>query len=167
MNHLTKHNGESFYCYRCLHRFISNSLFKKHVIVCREHPAQVIKMPEAVDSFLHFKGTHMQHPIQYTIYADFESLILPISTLSSHHSYNMKVSQHVPWGYANLIIELDRKPLKIIQCYRGKNAVKHFLDALITEKELLITFLSSSLSSQCDYSRMKKEFMKQLQCHIC
>ena len=120
-----------------------------------------------VDSFLHFKGAHMQHPIQYPIYADFESLILPISTLSSHHSYNMKVSQHVPWGYANLIIELDRKPLKIIQCYRGKNAVKHFLDALITEKELLITFLSSSLSSQCDYPRMKKEFMKQLQCHIC
>ena len=96
-------------------------------------------MPEEMDSFLHFKRTYKQHPIQYTIYANFESLMVPVSTAthSCHHSYNMKVSQHVPCGYAHLIIGPDGKPIKPIQCYRGENTVKHFLDALIREKEVL------------------------------
>ena len=67
----------------------------------------------SIMSFLYFKGTHMQHPIQNTIHADFESLIVPVSTAipSSEQSYNMKISEHVPCGYAYLIVGPDRKPL--------------------------------------------------------
>ena len=72
MSHFTKHHSEAFYCFRCLHRFSKNNTLKNHEVLCKEHPAQVIKMLEEVNSLLNFKGTYIQHPIQYMMYADFE-----------------------------------------------------------------------------------------------
>ncbi|GBO20012.1 hypothetical protein AVEN_274498-1 [Araneus ventricosus] len=37
---LTKHNGERFYCYSCLHRFSQESLLKDHLPYCNEHTPQ-------------------------------------------------------------------------------------------------------------------------------
>ncbi|GBM26391.1 hypothetical protein AVEN_8696-1, partial [Araneus ventricosus] len=75
---LTKHDGERFYCYSCLHSFSAASLLKDHLPYCKEHSPQRIVMPEpGEESVLQFKQHKFSQPVPYAIYADFEALIEP------------------------------------------------------------------------------------------
>ena len=80
MGDCTKHNGTQYYCYICLHSFTQDDLKRTHETYCRQHAAQIIQMPNEQNNILKFNNIYMQHPIAFTIYADFESLLLPIST---------------------------------------------------------------------------------------
>lgn len=86
---LTKSRNATHYCPYCLHRFsssdqsISRLNLDRHINECKEHGVQRIKMPdpskerEAVMKFRNYSHT-LRAP--YTIYADFESFIVPIDT---------------------------------------------------------------------------------------
>lgn len=137
---LTMHNGVSHYCYYCLHRFRYETSRQKHSIYCRKHRAQRIFLPKEGENLLTFTCMHLQHPIPYVVYADFESLLKPIQrvTPSSSTSFSEKKSKHIPCGYGFVIIGPEGKPIKPIEIiYRGENVVKQFLKSLIQEKEIL------------------------------
>ena len=136
----TQHNGAQFYCFRCLHGFPEENLLKKHTEFFKNHAAQIIRMPEEDNKILKFSNIYMQHPIAFTIYADFESLLQPISTAkpTSQMSFVQNISHHIPCGYAYVIIGPDGKSVKLVQVYRGENAVQHFLEKkIIQEKDIL------------------------------
>lgn len=79
------------HCYRCLHRFSSDYLLKYHNENYSQHTPQAVKMLSKNKSILHFSGIHLQHPIPFTIYADFESLLIPTeSTKTSSTAYYTK-----------------------------------------------------------------------------
>ncbi|CAL1293464.1 unnamed protein product [Larinioides sclopetarius] len=129
---LTKHDGETFYCYSCLHRFSNETLLKNHVTYCNEHTPQRIVMPEpGEDSVLEFKQFKFSQPVPYVIYADFEALIQPIQGDIT------KTASHIPCGYAYLIIGPNGLPLKPVTVYRGADAVDHFVKSIVAEKDIL------------------------------
>ena len=139
MAHRTKHRQAAFYCYRCLHGFSREDLLMKHIEFCKKHASQSIIMPDESNNLLQFTSIQMQHPIAFTIFADFESLIVPLSTTSpsSSTSYIQNIARHEPCGYAYVVIGPDGKSTKPTQVYRGQNAVKHFLNAIIEEKDII------------------------------
>ncbi len=126
---VTKHNGASFYCYRCLHRFSEKRLLSSHLTYCKDHSIQRIEMPSEQDKLLNFKNIHYQHPVPFIIYADFEAIITPISTCqwSESKSFTEKISRHDPCGYAYIVVDDKGKSVKPIQVYRGEDAISHFL----------------------------------------
>ena len=139
MAHRTKHRQAAFYCYRYLHGFSREDLLMKHIEFCKKHASQSIIMPDESNNLLQFTSIQMQHPIAFTIFADFESLIVPLSTTSpsSSTSYMQNIARHEPCGYAYVVIGPDGKSTKPTQVYRGQNAVKHFLNAIIEEKDII------------------------------
>ena len=137
LGHLTKHNPKSYYCYRCLHRFSREDLLQDHKQYCQNHKIQNIKMPSEKQKILNFTGIHMQHKKSYIVHADFESVLSPVSTVAQdpQTSHTFKTAEHIPCGYAFLIVGPNGKSHKLIQVYRGENAVEHFLEAVIHEKK--------------------------------
>ncbi|GBN05755.1 hypothetical protein AVEN_82471-1 [Araneus ventricosus] len=137
---MTKHKTKHHYCYRCLHRFAKVEIVKEHLQYCSEHSPQHIKMPEKGEKFIKFQNVHYQHPLPYIIYADFESLIVK----EVHTSGNIEIiARHEACGYAYVIIGPDGRSVKPIEIYRGENAVKHFMEDILKEKEELAAKLTS------------------------
>lgn len=91
------------------------------------------------ESLMYFDNYQSKQRVPYIIYADFESILVPIPSCqpNSVSSFTQKINNHVPCGYAYIIIDSNGKSLKPISCYRGVNAVDHFLEELIKEKDIL------------------------------
>ena len=168
MGNLTRHDPQVFYCYRCLHRYSRQDLLEAHQKDCRDHPIQAIKMPKEEKSTLKFTSTFMQHPVPYIIYADFESIILPVSTAqpSTMYSFNQKVAKHIPCGYAYMVVGPDSKAVKPVKCYRGEDAVQHFIKSIIQEKEELKPILTTPKPLKLTVEE-QEEFDAATICHIC
>ncbi|CAL1268473.1 unnamed protein product [Larinioides sclopetarius] len=158
---LTKYNGETFYCYSCLHRFSNETLLKDHVPYCNEHTPQRIVMPEpGEDIVLEFKQFKFSQPVPYVIYADFEALIQQIQGDIT------KTTSHIPCGYAYLIIGPNGLPLKPITIYRGADAVDHFLKSIVAEKDILAAKLHS-ITPMDMTTRDLENFQKVTHCNLC
>ena len=52
LRHLTKHDWVAHYCRYCLHPFCRADLLSEHTILCKNHIAQRIKMPDAKNDIL-------------------------------------------------------------------------------------------------------------------
>ena len=77
----------------------------------------------------------MKHRKSNIIYADFESLLNPVSTAiqDPQTSYTVQTAHHTPSGYTYIMIGPDRATP--VQVYQGENTVDHFLETIIHEKE--------------------------------
>lgn len=79
-------------------------------------------------------GTHLQHPIPYVVYCDFESLLKPMDTVypGPQISISKKISKqtkHIACSFAFFIIGLHGKPFKNkLTPYSGENAAEEFLN---------------------------------------
>ena len=50
-------------------------------------------------------------------------------------SHTIRTAQHIPCGYAFLSVSLNEKSCKPVKVFRCENAVDHFLQAIIHEKD--------------------------------
>ena len=64
----------------CLNTFGTQKLFDEHEEYCKNNEVVRIDMPKEENSILSFKNLHRKIPVPFVIYADFESLIMPIHT---------------------------------------------------------------------------------------
>ena len=168
LGHVTQHHSRSFYCYRCLHRFSREDLLKEHTQYCRHHQIQAIKMPTENKKMLSFTNIQMQHRKSFIVYADFESILNPVSTAAQdpQTSYTVQTAKHIPCGYAYLIVGPDGKSYKPIQVYRGENAVDHFLEAIIQEKDEIAEKLNTIVPMRLTPAE-EKSFQEATRCCIC
>ncbi|GBM80499.1 hypothetical protein AVEN_91783-1 [Araneus ventricosus] len=158
---LTKCKKEKFYCYSCLHRFTTESFLKDHLSYCNEHSPQRIVMPEPGEkSVLEFKQHKFSQPVPYVIDADFEALIEPMQDTPG------KTASHIPCRYAYLIIGPNGLPLKPITIYRGVDAVDHFIESIVKEKNILAAKLRT-ITPMHMTSRDLEEFQKATHCNLC
>ncbi|GBN27391.1 hypothetical protein AVEN_80284-1 [Araneus ventricosus] len=160
---LTKHKSKHHYCYRCPHRFAKDEILKEHLQYCNDHSPQHIKMPAKGENFIKFQNVHYQHPLPYVINADFESLIVK----KLHTSGNTEIiARHAACGYAYVIIGPDGRSVKPISVYRGKNAVQHFMENILKEKEELAAKLTSIVPIHMT-PQDELDFRSATHCSIC
>ncbi|GFS74080.1 uncharacterized protein NPIL_443561 [Nephila pilipes] len=124
---LTQHKSESFYCNYCLHRFAKKSNLDAHTIDCRKHKEQKLKMPE--NKWLEFENFNFNIPVPYTIYADFESLIVKINSCAPDpaRSCTVPIADHIPCGYAYTVIRPDGNFKKTTCCLSRRKCRRPFL----------------------------------------
>ncbi|GFT37828.1 uncharacterized protein TNCV_4128891 [Trichonephila clavipes] len=73
-------------------------------------------MPE--DKWLEFENFKFNLPVPYTIYADFESLIVKINSCAPdpERSSTVPIANHIPCGYAYVVIGPDGSFKKTTCC---------------------------------------------------
>lgn len=98
----------------------------------------------------------------FVIYADFESLIIPISTTfpNQNTSYSVKTQQHDPICYAFFVISADKK-IVFHTYYLGLDCVEHFLKTLQRIEKMLSTYLMRNVPM------VGGTFDKSSQCYVC
>ena len=134
-----KHNGETFFCLRCITPHWTKQTLEDHLIYCKgaDAPPCHAVFPELNEDgspptlkFGHFQNM-MKAP--YAIYADTESIIQPTTTPTTN-SNTIQTSEHVPCSFAYTVVRSDGKVMSS-ELYRGEDAMDVFFNCLDNELE--------------------------------
>ncbi|XP_026285709.2 uncharacterized protein LOC113211531 [Frankliniella occidentalis] len=164
-----KQNRTLFWCENCLMPCYSQEKYQRHKPLCLLNTPQVVKMPQERDSVMRFRqfGHQMHH--DFVVYADFESIIVPLNTPLPDPSVSAttKTSCHVPCGFCYIIVKADGSLLKEPVLVHGKeNLVQRFLMCLKEEEEH-ITKLRGDLYEIDMSAEQEAEFQKATNCYLC
>ena len=159
----TVSNG-TFFCRRCMDAYSSQVLLDIHYIHCTH--VQHTKLP---------KDAHKQLPAPFTVYADFESVLKPLSgidttqvaTSDEGHS-SVPYQEHIACSFSYKIVSsvmptFDRP----IVYYRGEDAAAEFIRELQREaEELCSEFIESP--QEMEFTEENEVHFECAQvCHIC
>jgi hypothetical protein len=110
------HDHRKHPCRRCLHVFKTPQLLETHKKDCLgigEKP-QRTEMPKEGENILTFTAHHKQMRVPYIIYADFESLNVPMDGCAgdSDKSWTRQLAKQTPCGYCYVVVRSDgeRRP---------------------------------------------------------
>lgn len=101
MHNETKHKDTKHFCMHCLQAFSSKEILTKHKENCLSiNGIQRIQMPKK-GSKVEFKNHHIQMPVPFAIYADFEAISekVPGCQPNEQKSYTDKYQQRKACSY--------------------------------------------------------------------
>lgn len=161
-NQMTKHHGKLYFCETCLLFFPTHNQIDSHLC-----GGIATVLPEK-GSFLQFKNYERKQDIPFVIYADFETLLEPISG----HEYNTANTsyshRHVPaaFGY-NVVSSLSfNNDVVGYRSYRGDDCVTKFVHFLTEDVKKIHRILSRNEPMIfTDANRL--EFQRANKCYIC
>ena len=119
-------------------------------------------------STVEFYDEQNQFKFPFMMYADFESILMPIQGPSPDpgKAYTTKVNQHIPSGwcvYSKFAYGEVKDPLTI---YRGKDCVEKFCDHIMSEAHRLYHMLPEKPVDPLT-NRQWKSYKRASKCHIC
>ena len=96
----SKDGHKQHFCINCLQGFHSEEIRDQHFEFCSDNDAVKVEMPESV-SILKFNDGQYQFKVPFIMYADFKSILQPISGCFDNldNPSNRKINQHVPSGF--------------------------------------------------------------------
>ncbi|CAB4008874.1 Gastrula zinc finger [Paramuricea clavata] len=166
LSSLSKTQHKRFYCLSCLNGFNSQERLDKHSGTCREvNGTQKTMMPKRGSKVV-FKNHKRQLPVQFVIYADFESLLIPVDgegkCLRKTHDHEM-----CSYGFKR-VCYYDGKYDGEYRSYRGVGAIGRFLSELLGEVEKCNEIIQNEFNKEVvmsvkDYDKLEKA----TECHIC
>ena len=134
-----KHNGETFFCLRCITPHSSERTLSDHLIHCKgvDAPPCHAVFPQATEDgsppTIQFKNIQHLMKAPYVIYADTEAIIKPTAS-STTDSNTVQTSEHVPCSFAYTVVRSDGQVTS--EClYRGEDAMDVFFQQLEDELE--------------------------------
>ena len=117
---LYKRKCKTYPCKRCLNSFHTKERLNQHSKYCSNHKSTVINLPKA-GSNISFKDFNksIKHP--FVIYADFESIVEKIDSVSPNpnKSYTNKYQKHTPCGFCYYIKSSVGDEYTKLELYRG------------------------------------------------
>ena len=154
------------FCINCLQGFSSTEVRDKHFEYCKDNEAVRIDMPE--NCIIKFKDGSRQLKTPFILYADFESILKPLSGCNGDpkNSYTRQINKHIPSGfcvYSKFAHGEVEDPLKV---YRGQDCVEVFCDYIENEvKRLYHMFPQKKMDPLT--KREWEQYSKATTCHIC
>ena len=118
----TKNQNKKYFCRYCLQCVSSKSILTEHKGNCLIiNGKQNVKLEKGSISF---KSYSKQLQVPFKIYADFECILCPTSSLKENNtkntSYTEKYQSHISCSFANKVVCVDNKFSKDIVIYRNK-----------------------------------------------
>ena len=150
-----------YICRRCLQMCFTKRGYKKHQELCLQFKLQKVKMGKAKQ--LKFKNIRNQVEVPFVVYSDFESMLVPVSSISKN-----RVSHHVPIAVSYKQTSYIDGETKASVTYVGLDCVNFLIDSLISlhdtikkeyfdkDKEMIMTledeldFASASTCKVCN-----------------
>ena len=137
---MTSHNGAVYCCSKCLHAYSSPGLLENHSKLCSH--AQRTKFPK--DPRCRFTNTHKQLPAPFVVYADFESVLKPVSDIGTTQGVTSGIAEssvtpyqeHIVCSYSYKIVRsIIPNYNKPIVWDRGEDAAEKIISELQRETE--------------------------------
>ena len=129
---ITKHNGSIHICFRCLNAFQTNEKLEIHKEICQSN--EFIEMPEE-ETFIEFENHIRSQKMPFAIYADFESLVEPISGCQPNPEkcFTNQFQKHKPCGFCyHIKCSFDEKLSKTVT-YRIKKNEEEDISQIFVE----------------------------------
>ena len=133
MYNKTNDKNKKYFCKCCLQCFSREKVLIEHKENCLMiNGKQNVKFKSGSVSF---KNCFKQLPAPFKIYADFECILKKVEcdSIKNNSSYTEKYELHIPCSFAYKIVCIDKKFIKKVVLYRGKNAVYKFIEAILSE----------------------------------
>src|SRR5437868_6150443 len=166
---LSKHDGQSFWCRFCFHRFSSQRTLDSHTSICRKvGKGQKITMPEPGNNTLEFKRFESKLRLPFVVYADFECILVEgeMEEMDRGTSYTVKRNKHLPCGVAWVLVGMDGQAMER-ENYRGQDVVSKFFEKMFElEQWVLDSFASPAPMDDLTWKE-QLEFDHATRCHIC
>ena len=170
MRHRTKYHNSMFYCLKCLHGFTALRNLEEHSQRCQQGLYQKIQMPK--HDKVSFKAIHKQEKKLFAMYADFESLLVPVEHCKPKpgKSSTTFVQEHVPCSFSIVTKSIyeDFEEETVVYTNEDPNAVT---TTFITELNRLYEKMMDCYTKNQHPIHMtendEKAFKKSTHCHIC
>ncbi len=164
---INKRQNAKFICDYCLHGCTTAKILEKHQERCKEHRAQLTKYPEP-GSTLQFTKYEYQHPVDFYVVADMETIQEKITTVTPdpEKSSTTKIANNIPCSASYLIVSTDKNFYHAPRIFKGENCVTEFLDSLqqdVREIKKILHRPIELIMSEEDEQR----FQAATSCHIC
>ena len=157
-------SDKCYHCKRCLHGYSTKELLEKHYKNCTTEPTRIV-LPDEKEKFMKFKNDAHQLKVHFVIYADFESLTVPINS-AAKNSNTVAYQHHEPCGFAYKVVCCEDQYTKPIELYRGKKCVEKFLDCIMQEKK----YVNKIINHNKNYTKITKQDQENYKyaniCHI-
>ena len=131
--------GKSFVCRYCLYCFSIESLLERHEGDCGEYPPLKITYPPSDDNILKFKNFGHTLEVPFTIFADFESLLVPNPDAKKYAIHKLSsiacltVSSFPQYNSEQMFF------------YTGEDVMQQFFDHLDREKRRIDEILNRNV----------------------
>ena len=168
----TKNSNAKHYSMLCLTGFSRADLLESHkkILQWSEWKADKDRDAERGENTVAFQNHHKQMKVPYLIYADFEALVRKIPGCergpeSKQKSYTEKTEWHEACGFSFTVVRSDGAATQPV-VYRGKNAVKTFLNQLLQVETQIREILAAPKPIAMTAEDWEK-YKNTTECHIC
>ena len=161
-----KHKGKVYVCERCINTFTTENALKEHEKHCTNEDCVNLKMP-APGSTISFKNFEKGQRVPFMVYADFESLLKPISRCEPNPevSSTTKYQKHEPISFSYYIKCFEDNVCDLEpRTYTGEDAIEKFITWL--EKD--IKYISNISTKKMIFGGKEAiDFNNATRCWIC
>ena len=172
----SKHKEAQHFCTNCLNGFESETIRDEHYEYCRSKDLVRVEMPTK-NPIVKYADGEYQFKVPFVIYADFESILVPVSGAPNNGprragalphpemSSTRGINVHQPSGscmYSKFAYGKVTNPLKQ---YRGRDCVSKFCETIMAEAK---RFYESAPKKPMDKLTKEQnvEFVTAKECHI-
>ena len=154
------------FCPYCLQQFWKIKKFDDHVLFCENYKAVETKIPSGDNKWLEFNKIEAmeQHPV--VIYADFETLNIPLANENLESKSQKKTAKQEICGYSFLVVS----PYfgNRVVTHRGEDAINHFFKSLMKEEKKIEKFFYKNKKTINDLKpEENSNFENATHCYIC
>ena len=95
-NQNSKHNGLQYFCVNCLNGFESEIIRNDHYEYCKHKDSVRVEMPTEDKSIVQYTDGQYQFKVPFVIYADFESILVPVSSSANDPNRSSARGRNIP-----------------------------------------------------------------------
>lgn len=175
---LNAQQHKKFICDCCLTYFDSENLLERH---CEFDCGKVrVKLPseelkkdrlgrESPGNIINFKNYERKELLPFVIYADSETVLKPIHTVTpdSTRSFTVPLKQHVPHSFSYYIKCNYDDSLSKLEIFNGNECTINFIQSLVTDAKNIYKILNQVVPLRQLRSEEIESLRKDKTCHIC
>ena len=160
--------GVHFICERCLHSCYSQRSLDKHEEKCKHHRAQRTIFPEP-NTKLQFDKVNHQHPIEFFIVADLESVLKPIgrNPTAAAAPSTTPIASHEPCSASYKVVSTDSRFHQPIRVFTGENCIEHFIDAMQDDARKITKILDVNVPHNIPDLQRREMIEAATECYLC
>src|SRR6266496_3399796 len=133
---ITKNERNKHFCMNCIQNFPSKERLEDHKPNCiKINGSQAVKLPKE-GSYIKFKNLKNTLDVPFVIYADLESILIPLEIDTTNDSQTTKTHEHIPCSYGyKVVCKLDDKLSVPYKTYKGEDCIEMFFKSLFDEAD--------------------------------
>lgn len=173
---VSKKGSKLFFCDRCLNHFYSDARLRRHVDICKHLNTGRVEVPDEEDCWVTFKNYQYKLEVPFIVYADIESLLIPITDADDRndcedagiHSKPPKgaYQKHIANSIAFYFHSRSNERQSHFNSYTGSDCIEWFMNQLFKIAKSVYPALNKYRSKHLGVEE-EAIFQKSTICHIC